>query len=108
MTEERLLEILSDWESWMKHYAHKLGYPSKSILLQGGGAEFGQGFEVMCEAADEQICFAIDAAIDSLTKLQRAAINARYLHSNKPMMYEIHLRAAMDELLKLCDKKNII
>ena len=108
MTEQRLLEILSDWEAWMKHYAHKLGYPSKSILLQGGGAEFGQGFEVMCEAADENTCFAIDAAIDSLSKPQRSAINARYLKSIKPFLYEHHLRAAIDELLKLCDKKNII
>jgi hypothetical protein len=108
MTEPRLLEILELWQRWMHSYGSKLGYPSKSAMLQGGGGEFGQGFEIMCERADEDVCFAIDAAIDSLTKPQIMAINARYLKSKQPFLYEFHLRNAIDALLVLCDKKNII
>jgi hypothetical protein len=107
MTEPRLLELLKDWAKWMHNYAHKLGYPSKSALLQGGGVEFGQGFEIMCEETDEQNCIKLDAAIDSLTALQIKAINARYLHSQKPQDYELHLRQAIDKLITLCDKRYI-
>jgi len=108
MTEQRLLEILDDWSRWMHSYGHKLGYPSKSLILQGGGAEFGQGFETMCEESDERNCIAIDAAIDSLIKQEREALNARYLHSMKPQLYEHHLRNAVDNLIVLCIKKNIV
>jgi len=108
MDENRLLDILDMWADWMHAYAEKLGYPSKSILLQGGGVEFGQGFEIMCEDGDETMCFAIDAAIDSLTKPQIQAINARYLHSNKPKDYEIHLADAIAKLIILCNKKHLV
>jgi len=108
MTEQRLLELLDDWARWMHSYAHKLGYPSKSLMLQGGGVEFGQGHEIMCEEMYETVCFAMDAAIDSLNKPQRQAINARYLHSTKPSDYESLLRLAIDNLVILVDKKHII
>jgi hypothetical protein len=107
MTEQRLLEMLDDWAGWMHSYAIKLGYPSRSLILQGGGAEFGQGFDIMCDEVDEKNCIALDAAIDSLTKPQQQAINARYLHSNKPILYEHHLMNAIDALIVLCMKKNI-
>lgn len=108
MTEPRLLDILDMWAKWMHSYGLKLGYPSKSLVMMTGGGEYGQGHEIMCDEMDETICFAIDAAIDSLMKAEIAAINARYLHSIKPAMYEFHLRNAMNELIILCNKKNII
>jgi hypothetical protein len=108
MTENRVLELLHDWSQWMHSYAEKLGYPSKSLMLQGGGVEFGQGHEIMCESMDEQICFAVDAAIDSINKLQRQAINARYLHSTKPSDYERLLRLGVDNVAILLEKKHII
>lgn len=108
MTEPRLLDILDMWAKWMHGYGLKLGYPSKSLLLQNGGGEYGQGHEILCDEMDETICFAIDAAIDSLIKPQQQAINARYLHSIKPHDYELHLGNAIDRLIVLADKKNII
>ena len=108
MTEPRLLEILDMWAKWMHGYGLKLGYPSKSLVMMNGGGEYGQGHEIMCDELDETICFAIDACIDSLIKPQILAINARYLNSNKPFLYEHHLRNAIDELIRLADKKNIV
>lgn len=108
MTEPRLLDILDLWSRWMHGYGLKLGYPSKSLVMMNGGGEYGQGHEIMCDELDETICFAIDAAIDSLIKPQIQAINARYLHSNKPQDYELHLKNAINCLIILADKKNII
>ena len=107
MTEKRLLELLDDWSNWMHSYANKLGYPSKSLIFQSGGAEFGQGFSIMLEESDEINCIKIDACIDSLIDPQIDAINARYLHSAKPSSYEDHLRFAIDRLLELAHKRNL-
>ena len=108
MTEPRLLDILELWARWMHGYGLKLGYPSKSLVMMNGGGEYGQGHEIMCDELDETICFSIDAAIDSLIKPQIQAINARYLNSIKPDGYEYHLKNAIDRLVVLADKKNII
>ena len=105
MTEKRLLELLDDWSIWMQINDTKLGYPSKSLILQSGGAEFGQGFSIMLEESEEINCIKIDACIDSLIDPQIDAIYARYLQSVEPASYEDHLRFAIDRLLELAPKR---
>lgn len=108
MTIDRLLDILSDWASWMQQPNHKLGYPSKSAFLQSGGESTTDAFDMMVEAADLKSVMAIDSIIDSLPNSQIMAINARYLGSIKPRDYEHQLDMAMDNLLTIATKRDLV
>jgi hypothetical protein len=108
MTIDRLLQILDDWKLWMQQPSHKLGYPSKSAFLQSGGASTNDAFEIMLEEADLRVIIAIDSIIDGLPKTQVMAINARYLGSIKPRDYEHQLDMAMDNILTLASKRDLV
>ena len=42
---DRLLEIIENWSIWMKKPTHKLGFPSKSLVMMSGGASTSDSFE---------------------------------------------------------------
>ena len=108
MTIDRLLDILSDWASWMQQPNHKLGYPSKSMCISSGGTSGSDAFELMLEESDLKTIMAIDSIIDSLPTQQIMAINARYLGSIKPRDYEHQLDVAMDNLLTIATKRDLV
>lgn len=108
MTIDRLLDILSDWALWMQQPGHKLGYPSKSMCISSGGTSGSDAFEIMLEESDLTTVIAIDSIIDSLPKPQIMAINARYLGSIKPRDYEHQLDVAMDNLLTIASKRDLV
>lgn len=107
---DRLLQILDDWAHHCKSYhpARKLGYPTHSTALVSGGESTSGAFEQMCDDVDMRNVKAIDSMIDSLNENQAQSIRARFLQDRKPMFYETHLSFALNQLCKLCDKRNII
>jgi len=108
MTIDRLLDILSDWASWMQQPNHKLGYPSKSSCIMTGGESANDAFEIMLEESDLKTVMAIDSIIDSLPQNQIMAINARYLGSIKPRNYEDNLGMALDNLLTIATRRDLV
>lgn len=101
----RLMALLEDWSSWMKHDSHRLGYPSKSLGIVGGGESSYEAFDIMVEQADKKNITTINAIINSLDKEQREAIYARWLGSKPPMYYELKLGLAMDNLLTIASRR---
>jgi len=88
----------------MKVDSHKLGYPNKVSYLSTGGSSTDV-FEEMIEIADNNNIKIIDAIIDSLPKLQKQSIFARFLKEKKPIMYEKNLELAMDNLLTMAAQR---
>ena len=108
MTMERLLEILEDWKQWMQQPSHKLGYPSKSSCIMSGGESANDAFEIMLEDADLRVVMAIDSIIDSLPKNQIMAINAVYLGSIKPRNFQENYANALDNLLTIATRRDLV
>jgi len=92
----------------MRQPSHKLGYPSKSLMLSSGGESTSEAFEHMLEDADLTSVIAINAIIDGLPNEQQAAISARYLEALKPKDYESLLSNAMDNLLSIATRRGMI
>lgn len=101
---ERLMVLLEDWSTWMKHDTHRLGYPSKSLGIASGG-ESSEAFDDMVGEADSKNTKTINAIINSLPREQREAIYARWLKSKKPMYYELKLELAIDNLLSIASRR---
>lgn len=82
MTLEGCLEIWVQWQrSWSA--ADELGYPKVSPLFKGvcSGAASEDAFEHLCEQADAFAAHAIDAVIDGLSPVEKAAIYHKHLHA---------------------------
>jgi hypothetical protein len=107
MTIDRLMEILADWQRWMRRPSCKLGYPTKSAFLQSGGESTSDAFEIMLAASDFRNVIAIDSIITGLPKVQVTAINARFLECRKPPDYENQLSMAIDNILTIAQKRGI-
>ena len=101
----RVKLILEDWALYMKVDNHKLGYPSKSILINSGGESSHEVFEQMIDDMDFNNVKAMDAIIDSLEPLQKQAVYARYLKEKKPVEYTRLLSLAMDNILTLASRR---
>ena len=99
------MSLLEDWSDWMKYDSHRLGYPSKSLGIVGGGASSHESFEIMVDEADKKNIVTLNAIINSLEKEQRESVYARYLGSKKPMYYELKLGFAMDNLLTIASRR---
>lgn len=105
MTMQRLLELIDKWKIWMKKDNHRLGYPSKSILISSGGSA-EDAFEEMYESSEGDNVRVLDSIISDLEKEQRNAIYHRYLNSGqRPSYYELKLEMAMDNLLTIAGQK---
>lgn len=101
----RVKIILEDWALYMKVDNHKLGYPSKSILINSGGESSNEVFEQMIDDMDFHNVQAMDAIIDSLEPLQKQAVYARYLKEKKPVEYIRLLSLAMDNIITLASRR---
>jgi hypothetical protein len=99
ITMERLLSILDDWALYMKSNSHRLGYPSRSMVMVSGGESTADVFEDMCAIQDIKNVQTISAIIDSLEKSQRDALYAKYLGAKPPIAYQWKLDMALDNLL---------
>jgi len=102
---ERLMVLLEDWSVFMRHNNTRLGYPSKSLGMSSGGGQSSEVFEDMCDKADHENVKTLNTLIHSLDKEQREAIYARWLHSKKPLYYELKLDLAMDNLLTMAGRR---
>ena len=70
-----LVLLLKQWSDWQTAYRPRTGYPSSSC---GIGASGVRSFEDMCERSDAQIMVVVDASIDGLDPIPRAAIMREY------------------------------
>jgi hypothetical protein len=109
MTEQRLAWHLANWADYMKQDTHRLGYPSKSIVLASGGGSCEDEFEIMCNEVDIKCAQSLDSIIDSITKPQRIAINHVWLHviHHYPTQ-ELDYVEALDNINRLSEKRGLI
>lgn len=79
-SEERRLDalarMLDDWAGWQRSYRMRLGYPTRSLSGAGGTTECS--YDELYASVDAAMFEAIDAAIDDLQPIQRAAVLRRY------------------------------
>ena len=66
--------MLTEWAQWQRAYAPKLGYPSRSLTCYSEGS---QDFESLCDAVDSQTFATVDACVQDLVPVQRAAVMRR-------------------------------
>ena len=72
---DALVQIMTEWADWQKGFRIKLGYPSHSAGMGGGGL---QSFEDMCESVDGETMRIVDGVVqEDLQPIERAAILRR-------------------------------
>ena len=101
----RLLEILDGWAQWMKKPTHRLGFPSRSLVMSSGGASTEDSFNELMLTQDQDNIRIIDTLIHNLPPEQQDALYHRYLSSKKPFAYEYKLSLAIDNLLTIASRK---
>jgi hypothetical protein len=79
MSVARLEFHLENWKRWMKHDNVTDGYPGKAAGCVGGG--YSQSFDEMVDREDVRCARIVDALVASLSPVERAAINKRYLYA---------------------------
>ena len=72
---------LRNWARWMRHPGLDLGYPKKSSGLESGYVSGSDGFDILCEEADEVSAVTLNAIIDGLPQDESSAISHKYLHA---------------------------
>lgn len=105
---DALVLLMTDWAAWQKGYRIKLGYPTHSAGMGGGGL---QSFEDMCEAVDSETMRIVDGVVqEDLTPIERAAILRRYGVAAvfRFRDYEGTLQQAHERLMALLPKKGCI
>jgi hypothetical protein len=96
MTDERLSYLLDAWREWMRESDHRaeLGYPSTAAGIRWRPPG---DFDSMVAALDDTMALAVDAAVDSLPALERAAVNVVVIGPMRWMrpesVYEVYERA---------------
>jgi hypothetical protein len=101
----RLLEILDGWAQWMKKPTHRLGFPSRSLVMSSGGASTEDSFNELILTQDQDNIRIIDTLIHNLPPEQQDALYHKYLSSKKPFAYEYKLSLAIDNLLTIASRK---
>jgi hypothetical protein len=109
MTNERLMWHLENWVLCQLQENLKLGYPSKSLCLMGGGAVGEDDSEILGEYADKWAGEAIDAIIDSISLAQRTAVNHAWLHvAHCYPTQELDILEAYESISRLADKRGLV
>lgn len=75
----RLEWHFDNWRRWMRKDDVTDGAPSKACGCVGGG--YSQTFDDMVDAADVRCARIMDALVNSLTPVERAAIYHEYLYA---------------------------
>lgn len=79
MPEFRLEFHFDNWKRWMKKDDVTDGAPGKAAGCVGGG--YSRTFDEMVDAADIRCAMIVDALVSSLTPVERAAVNHKYLYA---------------------------
>lgn len=79
MSEARLEFHFDNWRRWMRRDDVTDGAPHKAAGCVGGG--YSQTFDDMADASDIRCARIVDALVNSLTPLERAAVYHRYLYA---------------------------
>lgn len=104
MNIDHLEDLLGKWAADMKHSdSHKLGYPSKSIGLSGGGAS--TSFDDLFDTMTGTHVRTIDAIIHSLEPRQQNAIYAKWLGAKPEELQNYHYNLAIDNLLTIASRR---
>lgn len=77
---EAVIGHLSDWAHWTEGYRVRLGYSPKSAGFQSGGVISEESIDDYSEV-DRTRMEMIDACVNDLSCIHRAAIHHRYLAS---------------------------
>lgn len=75
----RLEWHFDNWRRWMRKDDVTDGAPGKACGCVGGG--YSQSFDEMVDAADVRCARIMDALVNSLTTVERAAIYHEYLYA---------------------------
>jgi hypothetical protein len=100
---DKLDELLGKWAYSMDQGdSHKLGYPTRSLGMYGGGASTSTDdmFDVMIKSHVR----ALDAKIDSLPERQKNAVYSKWLGAKPEELQNYHYNLAMDNLLTMMSK----
>ncbi|APR04846.1 hypothetical protein [Thauera chlorobenzoica] len=76
-------------DQWRRHMRawkaeDHLGYPSRSVAFRSGGSRGEVAFEDMCEGVDNLAGYAMEAIVDDLEPMERAALSSYYLGTRFP------------------------
>jgi hypothetical protein len=81
MANAKLLALMPLWAAWMRSETVGKGYPTCSAFLASGGASSADSFDHLCSNADRVAVVTLDALIDDLPTICRAAVHHRWLHA---------------------------
>lgn len=105
---DALVGLMTQWADWQKGYRMKLGYPSHSAGMGGGGL---QSFDDLCDSVDSETMRTVDGVVqEDLTPIERAAILRRYGVAAvfRFRDYEGVLQQAHERLFVLLPRKGVI
>lgn len=104
----RLVDVLENWATWQRSFRVNLGYRSRSYSNAGCGAT---SFEDLCDESDAAMFSAVDAAVDDMVPIQRAAVLRRYgiaaVFRFPRENYETQLLAAHMTLLSTLPRRGV-
>lgn len=69
---DRLARVMEDWAEWMRHDDCKVGWPSHAAMIRGADTA------CVYERAEGTRVELVDAAVEDLSAIHRAAISRRY------------------------------
>lgn len=74
---------LDQWRQHMRAWSaeDRLGYPTRSPAFVTGSRGGGDAFEQLCDEADSLAGHAMEAIVDGLEPIERAALCHVYLHT---------------------------
>ena len=108
---QAITNLLNDWAEWMNGYNPNIGYRTRVPMLATGSSTT---FEDMLEQTENYAMQSLDASIESLPFLCRAAINRCYgvcavFRSNRSdRPYHLVLEEAHEMLIVAMKRKGII
>lgn len=73
---QAVVRLMEDWADWQRGYRLKLGYPTKSAGIESGGGS--TSFDDLCDESDAEVMRKVDACVNDLPPIQRAAVCKRY------------------------------
>ena len=102
-------------DNWILHHRRgdrgiiaKHGYPSKSLMMMGGGAVGEDDTEIAGEAADANAANSIDSIIYSLKNTHIIAIECKYgVNKTRKLTHEKDLLEAKEAIIKIADRRGL-
>jgi hypothetical protein len=72
----RFVQLMEDWADWFNGYDPRLGFSPKCAGLQNG--RVSSDFDELMAGVDKRVFQIIEAKIDDLPVMERAAVQKRY------------------------------